>query len=82
MCFKKTKDLNIYVFNIITGKNKSKILTKYISCKCKCRLDGKNIIQINGEITINVFLSVKNVMYVKKIIFEILLDAVAKMENI
>ena len=31
----KTEDLNINVFNMITGKNESKILTKDISCKCK-----------------------------------------------
>ena len=28
------------VFNIITGINKSKILTKHISCECKCKFDG------------------------------------------
>ena len=43
---------------------------------------GKNVIQINGGIMINVNVSVKNVMYVKKIIFGILLHAVVKMENI
>ena len=30
---------------------------------------GKNVIQINGGITINVDVSVKNIIYVKKIIF-------------
>ena len=44
----------------------SKILTKYI-CKCKCRFDGKNVIQINGGITVNVDVSVKSVMHVKKL---------------
>ena len=43
---------------------------------------GKNVIQINGGITIKVEVSVKNVMYVKKIIFGILLHVVVKMENI
>ena len=38
----KTKDLNLSVFNIITGINESKTLTKHISCECKCRFDGKN----------------------------------------
>ena len=66
----KTEDLNIHVFNMITGKNGSKILRKDISCKCKCRFDGKNVIQVNGGITINVYVSVKNVMHVKKIILE------------
>ena len=31
----KTKDLNICVLNMITGKNQSKILTKDISSECK-----------------------------------------------
>ena len=37
----KTKDLNIHVFNMITGKNESKNLTKDISCECKCKFDGR-----------------------------------------
>ena len=41
----------------------------------------ENVIQINGGITINVDVSVKN-MYMKKIIFGILLHLVAKVENI
>ena len=40
------------------------------------------VIQINGAITINRDVSVKNVMYVKKIIFRTLLHVVVKMENI
>ena len=42
----------------------------------------ENVIQINGEVMINVDVNVKNVMYVKKIIFGILLHVVVKMENI
>ena len=42
----------------------------------------KNVIQINGGIKINVYVSVNNVVYVKKIILRILLLAVAKMGNI
>ena len=42
----------------------------------------ENVIQINGGITINVDVSVKNLMYVKKIILAILLHVVVKMENI
>ena len=41
-----------------------------------------NGIQMNVEITINVNVSVKNVIYVKKIIFGVLLHVVVKMENI
>ena len=42
----------------------------------------ENAIQINDEITVNVDVSVKNAMYVKQIIFGILLHVVVKMENI
>ena len=42
----------------------------------------ENVIQINGKITINVSMSVKSVMYVKKVMFGILLHVAAKMENI
>ena len=42
----------------------------------------ENVIQIKSGITINVDMSVKNIIYVKKIIFGILLHAVAKMVNI
>ena len=37
----KTEDLNLSLFNLITGINKSKALTKHISCECKCRFDGR-----------------------------------------
>ena len=37
----KTEDLNIHVFNNITGINESKTLTKHLSCECKCKFDGK-----------------------------------------
>ena len=42
----------------------------------------ESVIQINGGITVNVNVRVKNVMYGKKIIFETLLHVVVKMENI
>ena len=42
----------------------------------------ENVIQIKSGITINVDMSVKNIIYVKKIIFGILLHAVATMVNI
>ena len=42
----------------------------------------ENVIQINGGIMINVDVSVKNVMHVKKIIFGKLLHVVVKTENI
>ena len=45
-------------------------------------LMGKNVIQINGGIAINVDVNVKNIIYVKIIMFGILLHVIVKMENI
>ena len=42
----------------------------------------KNVSQINGRIAINVDVSIKNVIYVKKIVFWIRLHVIVKMENI
>ena len=42
----------------------------------------ENVIQINGGITINVDVSVKNVMHGKKIMFGILQHVILEMENI
>ena len=42
----------------------------------------QNVSQINCEITIIVDMSVKKSMYVKKIMFGILLHVIVKMENI
>ena len=41
----------------------------------------EDLIQINGETLINVDVSVRNIIYVKKVTFGILLDAFVKMEN-
>ena len=65
---------------MITGINESKTLAKHISCKCKCRFDGR---KCNSDQWWNKNdVSVKNVMYVKKIMIGILLHVVVKMENI
>ena len=37
----QTRDFNLSVFNMITGINESKTLTKHISCECKCKFDGR-----------------------------------------
>ena len=39
-------------------------------------------IQINGEIMLNVDVSVKNIMYGKNIMFGILVRVIVKMENV
>ena len=38
----KREDLNLNVFNLITGINESKTLTKFVSSECKCKFDGRN----------------------------------------
>ena len=67
---------------MITGINESKALTKHRSCKCKCRFDGRKCNSDQWWNNDNVDVSVKNVMYVKKIMFGILLHVIVKMENI
>ena len=37
----KRKDLNMHAFNMITGRNESKILATDKSCECKCEFDGR-----------------------------------------
>ena len=78
----KAEDLNLSVFNMITGINKSKTLTKHVSYKIKCKFEVESVIQIKSGIMKNVGVNVKNVMYAKKIILGILLHAVAAMVNI
>ena len=45
-------------------------------------LTEENVTHINGGITINVDVGVKSIIYVKKIIFGILLLGITKMVNI
>ena len=78
----KTEDLNLSIFNIISGINKSKTLKSIFHVNVNVNLMEKNVIQINGGITINVNVNVKNIIYVKNIRFGILLNVIVKMENI
>ena len=76
----KTEDLNISVFSVIARINESKTLTKHIYMNVNVVLMEENVIQINGGIMINVNVSVKNIMYVKKVMFGILLHVIVKMK--
>ena len=49
--FQIKPDLNIHVFNMIARKIESEVLTKDISCECKCKFEGKNVFQIKSGIT-------------------------------
>ena len=55
----KTEDLNLSVFNMITGINESKTLTMYVSCECKCKFNETKCKSNQCGITINVDVSVK-----------------------
>ena len=70
------------ISKLITVINESKILTKHISWSVNVDLMEENVIKVNDGIVVNVNMSVKNVMYVKKILFGILLHEIVKMENI
>ena len=55
---------------MITEINESKILTKHISTNVNVNLMKQNVSEINGRITINVNVSVKNIIYVKRLCLE------------
>ena len=78
----KTEDFSLSVFDMITGINELKTLTKHIPCECKCKFDGWRLIQIESRIVINVVASVKNITYITKIKFGTLLHVVVKVVNI
>ena len=79
----KTEDLNLSVFNMITRKNKSKTSTKRISCQGKCKFD-KTKYNSNHWWNSDKYqcVCVRNIIYVKNIMFRILLHVIVKMENI
>ena len=66
----------------MTEVNESKTLTNNISCKCKCKFDERKCNSNQWWNTVNVDVSVKDITYVKKIIFGILVHVFVKMENI
>ena len=78
----KTEDLNLIMLNIITETNKSKTSTKHKSYKCKCRFDGRKCNSDQWWNNDKHDVSVKYVMYVKKIMVRIHLHGIVKIGNI
>ena len=78
----KTEVLNLSVFNMFTETNESKTLQKIYHDNVNVDLMEETFIQINGGITINVNVSVKKMMYVKRILFGIQVNVFVRMENI
>ena len=67
---------------MITGINESKTLTQKFHANVNVNLMKQNASQINGGITLNVDVSVKKLMCVKKIMFRILLHVIVNMDKI
>ena len=73
------------VFNMITGINESKTLTKHVSCEFKCKFDGRKCSsnpKWNNDKCCCECKNPKKHLVCKKIIFGILLHKVVKMINI
>ena len=83
---KKTEDLNLSVFNMITGINELKTLIKHLSCESKCEFVGgkcdSNQKRNNNKYCCECKNSKQCRVCVKKIIFGILLHVVVEMVNI
>ena len=79
----KTRDLNLSVFNTITGINESKSLAKNTSCECKCKFDGRKCNSDQWWNNDRCWCECKKChVWVKKIMFGILLNVVVKTESI
>ena len=79
---KKTEDLNLTVFNMITGINESRTLAKLISCTCKCKFNGRKCNSAQSWNNDKCWCEYKKHHTCEKIVFGILLYLVAKMVNI
>ena len=77
----KTEDLNLRIFNMITGINESKTLTKHISCECKCKFDVTKCKSNQWWNNDKCRCECKKHIC-EKIMFEILLHVIVKMKNI
>ena len=75
----KTEDLNLSMFNMNTGLNESKTLTKHMSYECSCEFDRACNASQKWN---NDKCWCECEKHVKKITFGILLHEVAKMVNI
>ena len=87
ICFpNKIEDANFSVFNVMTKINESVVLSKHISCECKCKFDdikcnsnqkwNNNIYQCKGKNPR------KKITFVKTIRFGIPVHVLVKMVNL
>ena len=54
------EDLNLKVFNLMKGINKSKTLVNHISCECGCELMVESVIQNKNRLMVSPDVSVKS----------------------
>ena len=78
---KKTEDLNLIVFNVITGTTDSKTLRRHVSCVCKCKFDGRKCNSNQKWNNDKCRYEHKNIIYVRNIIFLMLLRVVYLMKK-
>ena len=78
----KTDDLNLNVFNMITGIYESKTSAKHISCECKCKIDKTKCNSNQWWNNDKCRYHCKKFMHVRKIMFRMLLHVIVKMKNI
>ena len=78
----KTEDLNLSVFNMITGINELKTLAKYISGECKYKLDGTECNSNQWCNNHKFWCECKNHAACEKTMFGIMLHVIVKMESI
>ena len=67
MCSKQNRRFKYKLVQHDHRNKRIKKIAKHISCKCKCQFDGIKSTQINGRITTNVYVSVKNI-YMRRIL--------------
>ena len=67
---------------MITGRNELKTSKNIFHVSANVNLMEQNVSQINGGIRIGVGVNIKKFIYVKKILFGILLHVIVKMGNI
>ena len=78
----KSEGLNLSVFNMIAEINESKVVTKHISCKCKCRFDERKCNSDQWWNNDKCGCECKKPHVCEKVILGILLNVALKMENI
>ena len=78
----KTEDLNLSFFSMITGISEWGTLTKHVACECKCRFDGGKCNSDQWWNYNKCRCELRNIIYMKNIMFRILLHVVVKMVNI